>query len=262
MPKPSPAFEVYAPAIFPERVPFHALAKLISAVQRLAAGPSSDEIDETLDDGVDNLFGLLGVKRGSSRYEISSLWPEQSVKNIRDVGKVLVKPDTIGPREYILGPVHTLSEISRSLNSMIQIREPGRSGAILATIQPSTYSALSERLLVKGETTIFGKVERVGGATSKKCGLRLVGRSKMLICNVHNQEVARRLGQKLYEEVSVSGVAQWLKTTWNVVHFNIRDLCQANQKSTDDIIKSLRDAGGDGWDKVDDPEAFLNDVAG
>ncbi len=83
----------------------------------------------------------------------------------------------------------------------------------------------------------------------------------MLICNVSSQDVARKLGQKLYEEVTVEGVAQWLKTTWKVIRFSIDTVSQVKSKPLDQFIDELRRAGGDGWDAVDDPEEYLNGVA-
>jgi hypothetical protein len=102
----------------------------------------------------------------------------------------------------------------------------------------------------------------VGGATDKKCGLRVPSQSRMLMCNVASVDVARRLGEKLYQEVAVHGMARWLKTSWRIVAFTIREVYQPKLHSASEAIEALRKAGGKGWDNINDPEAFLKEVSG
>lgn len=264
MGKPTPAFEVYAPGVFPEKVPLHALSKIFAAVQKLASGssPSELDLDDEDDESVDNLFGLLSVNRGSSRYGISNVNPEKSLDNIRAVGRVLNKPDSIGDREFILGPIDNLSGISKALKSPILLREPGKDGQVLVSINPDSYENLTSRLFVRGESSLFGEIIRVGGATGRKCAMRISNRSRLLHCKVQNQTLARQLGQKMYEKVTVYGMAEWLKTTWSVIKFNIKSMKHVKRKNPAELIESLRSSGGDGWDEIKDPVAFLNEMAG
>jgi hypothetical protein len=74
--------------------------------------------------------------------------------------------------------------------------------------------------------------------------------------------VARKLGQKLYQEVAVHGTASWLKTSWRIVGFSIKSVHQPKLRPSSEMIKTLRDAGGFGWDKVEDPAAFIEEVTG
>jgi len=263
--KPSATFEVEfdGPGIYPERIPLNVLSRALAAVQRLAAGLEYPEEDgDETPQGFDGKFGLLHVKRGSAVYQIATRAPELAIANLRDTGKVLEKPESIGDREFILNPLDELSAVARSLDSPIILKEPGKDGVVLAKIVPSSYATVSDKLFVSGDTTLIGRVERVGGATEQKCGLRLHGRSRMLICKVVSAETARRLGQKLYEKVVVTGTAQWIKTTWKVVAFTISEVHQPRLKPVDELIESLRNAGGSDWDKIPDPQAYLEEMTG
>ena len=84
----------------------------------------------------------------------------------------------------------------------------------------------------------------------------------MLICRVESAEVARTLGQKLYEEVAVHGTAYWIKTSWRIVRFFIHDVHQPKIGSAEETIEALRNAGGSGWDEIADPVSFLEEVRG
>jgi hypothetical protein len=117
-------------------------------------------------------------------------------------------------------------------------------------------------MIIKGETAITGRVMRVGGATLRKCGLRIASQHRMLYCTVATNAVARKLGQKLYQEVAVQGHAHWLKTSWKIVRFLIKEVYQPKLGKADEAISALRAAGGKAWDEVDDPESFLEEVTG
>jgi hypothetical protein len=212
----------------------------------------------TREDGI----GLLQVRRGSVAYQFSCPRPDPALAHLRETGQILERPESIGENEYILGPVEELSAVAKSLQCSIVLKEPGKDGPILAQIGGGSYSAVSDKLILSGETAITGKVERVGGATELKCGLRVPSQNRMLFCRVASAEVARKLGQKLYEEVAVYGTAYWLKTSWRIVGFNIQDVRQPRLGSAAETIEALRNAGGKGWDRVEDPEAFIEEVSG
>jgi hypothetical protein len=259
--KSPPTFEVIfqRPGLYPEQVSIGHLSRVLSSLQRLAVGREIGEEEAGL---IEGKIGLLQVKRGSAVYQFAAPLPELSLANLRDAGNTLDNPDSMGDREYVLGPVQELSSVAKSLDCSIVLKEPGREGPILARIEPSSYSTISSRLIVSGDTAIVGRVVRVGGATQNKCGLRLPNRDRMLFCSVESTEVARRLGHKLYEEVAVYGTADWLKTNWRIVSFKIKDVRQPIIKSAKETFEALRNAGGKGWDRIEDPEAYIEEVSG
>jgi hypothetical protein len=261
--KPPPTFEVEfnGPGIYPEHIPLGTLTRALSAVQRLALGdevPDTEEADQTLEGKV----SLLQMRRGSAICVFRSELPELAIDNLRETGAVLERPERIGDKGYILSPVEELSAVARTLHSSIVVRKPGREGMVLATIGPDSYASMSRTVLTRGDAALPGKVVRVGGATEQKCGLRVTGRSRMLICTLESAEVARKLGQKLYEQVVVHGEATWLRTNWTVVGFKIREVHQPRLGEAEEMIQALRNAGGSAWDQIDDPQAYLEEVTG
>jgi hypothetical protein len=254
--KPKPIFEVLfeGPEVYPEKIPFSTLSRALAAIQHLASGrePSlpKEESEETA-------VRLVGVGRGSAAFQFVGPAPALAISFLREAGRVLNRPEEIGNKDYILRPVEDLSATARALHCSIIVREHGKDQPILARIGPDSYRSISHSLLITGETAISGKIVRVGGATRRKCSLRIPDRYGLLYCRVTDTEVARELGQRLYQDVVVHGTAEWLKTNWRVVHFTIHQVSQPKVTSMAEALEELREAGGKAWDDIDDPEAFL-----
>jgi hypothetical protein len=92
--------------------------------------------------------------------------------------------------------------------------------------------------------------------------LRVSFQSRLLFCKVASQEVARQLGNYLYQEVAATGTARWLRNTWKVVGFTINSVYQPRPGSLAEAFQALHEAGGRGWDGLEDPQALLEEVTG
>ena len=260
--QPDPVFEIVFEGIFPESIPLGTLTRTLSAVRRLAAGsefPDEDEEDGLAEEGA---IRLLRVKRSSAIYQFFAPSATTDLARLRSAGAVLERPELVAAHDYVLRPIELLSKVAGRLNSSVVVRKVGEDDAILARIEPTSYERLSQRLLLEGETSLTGRVERVGGATATRCALRIPFQSRLLFCRVANDEVARQLGNYLYEEVAVTGKARWLKNNWKVVGFTVHSVYQPKAGSLAEAFQALHDAGGHGWDKVADPKALLDEVCG
>jgi hypothetical protein len=266
--RPLPIFEILfdGPGLYPEKIPVATLASTLSAVQRLAEGEPVLEDEEgqekagALED--DRSLRLLDVKRGSAVFRMSAPSGQEAVNRIRAVGRFLTAPDEVGENDYILNPIERLSATARALKCRIVLREPGRDGGVLASIEPDTYELISKSLLIHGETSFVGKIQRVGGATEMKCALRVDFQHRLMFCKVSSQEIAREMGKRLYEEVVVHGGASWLRTSWRIFAFTVMSISQPEQGSLAQAFEQLRKAGGDKWGEIADPEAYLQEVTG
>ena len=256
--RPEAAFEIIlkGPGLYPEKIPFHDLRELLASVQQLASGDTTTLDDEEQPES--DSFGLLAVKRGSARYVVTNLFPKQAVRHFRDVGSVIKKPQKIGDKEFILSPLRALSAIAKKHGATVLLCRPEHGSTPLAIIEAGTYERIARTALLKGETVLYGKIERIGGASALKCGLRIPGRKRMLICDIASKELAQKLGQNLYENVGVSGNATWMRATWSVLEFQISSFTKPMRKPMIDFFIDLRKAGGDAWDAIEDPECYLN----
>jgi hypothetical protein len=273
--KPEPAFMVRldGPGIRPWEVPVRALARILQAIQRLVAEQDDDEsgIDEgtrqipeeaALDDQRRSLR-LLDIKSGSAVYKVAAGDPGLALEVLRRTGKAIRKPDSGDWPGSALSSVEELSDVARSLGCTIELVQPddARHSAVMATIRPTTYEEIEGIAFIKGGTSVFGKIERVGGATARHCGLRLPERPrKMLVCRVESDDLVRQLGQYMYQDVVVSGEATWLRRNWELKHLTIKYFDPPKTGSLLDALKNIHDAGGDAWDKFPDPDAAISEM--
>lgn len=258
---PPPVFEVYLRGddVRPEDIPLATLSQILSAIQRLTMGPS---VERASDEEDVMALRLLSIRRGSTTLPMYVPAQTQAIEQLRLVSRVIEDPVTIGDNDYILGCMKELSTASRLLGCPIILRKPGSKGELLASINEFTYKKITQIVFITGVTSIVGKVERVGNATGAKCGLHVPFQDRMIVCKVRNIHSARKLGQMLYQDVLVHGEAVRLKGSWKLVEFEITGVTLPLGKPLDEAFEALRDAGGDGWDKIDDPVAFIEEMTG
>jgi hypothetical protein len=263
MPKKAPKSNVVVTftggGVLPERIPLRTLSRALSAVQQLVTGEPPAEDDE--DQSGKNALHLLEVQRGSALFLCRAELPQVAAAHLRLVRDASADPDKGDRIVYALGAIETLSGIARSLNCNVTIGST-KGKDVLAKIEPGTYARLAKQLLVEGETSITGRVERAGGATANKCSLRLPDRSALLYCDVDGPDLARKLGEKLYEDVAVSGKARWIRGSWKLVSFTITSIYQPKQGDLLEAFDALRAAGGRAWAKVPNPKRRLAELTG
>ena len=210
----------------------------------------------------DSSIRLLDVKRGSAVFRFFDQSPTTAIEYLRLVGKVLENPEEIAENDHIIRPIERLSATARRLDCSILVRESRQPEVILAKIEPSSYRAFSQRLFITGTTSITGKVQRVGGAAQVRCALRVSFQNGLLYCLVDNADLARKLGDHLYQNVAVHGTASWIKNTWRIVDFKVTSVQYFQEGTISEALESLRKSGGSGWDDVEDAERYLSEVTG
>jgi hypothetical protein len=263
--KSAPTFAVrfVAPGLTPEKVPLRAVSDALAAVQDLASGRDPFE---TAHVPAEKSIGLIDVRRGSAEYCCVSRAPQEAIDNLRRVG-VLLAPDEQAAAEddgdslvAALRPIESLSEVARSVGCRLEVVLMNKEQPPLLVIGGDDFQRIAGRLMMRGDTTVIGTVERVGGATGMRCLMRVPGRHRILYCDVESRPLVRRLGEHLYEQIAAIGTAMWIHRAWRIYKFTIRDFTQPQLGDANDAIKRLRGAGLSAWDKVDDPEAFLQEL--
>lgn len=256
---PTPTFEVKFPDLLPERIPLRAVSDTLSAIQDIASGRDPFEMPQV---DPEKSIRLLDVRRSSATYDCIAHAPVEAVRNLGRIGTLLsASDDSLDSDDLVaaLSPLQSLSDISRSLGCRIEVRLSNNGREPLFTIGKEDYKRISKRILLKGETSVAGSVERVGGATGMRCLMRIPNRRKILYCDVASKALVRRLGQHLYENIVASGTATWIHRSWRIVKFTVKDFSQPRIGNPDKAIEALRNAGLKAWDYVADPEASIRE---
>jgi hypothetical protein len=260
--KPKADLELYFPGegVYPEKIPVRWVADALSAIHRLAtpdigAGPEDEG-------AMPPPIRLLSVLRGSAVFRCVAEHADSLVAQLRTTSRTLSDPERVANLGNVLPPLRRLSEIAAALKSPIIVRAPEHTRRVYAKFDAETYPRLSDTLLVRIKRSVSGNVQRVGGATSVRCVLRVPDSARLLYCDVANSEVARTLGPLLYQDVRVTGTATCLRTSWQIIELRIEEVVLPSRGSWTEALGALREAAGDGWDRIDDPERYLEEVSG
>jgi hypothetical protein len=84
----------------------------------------------------------------------------------------------------------------------------------------------------------------------------------MLVFHVANEDLVRQLGQFLYQYLVVTGEATWLRHNWSIKTMVIKSFEPPKTGSIMGVLRRVYDAGGSGWDAIDDPNAALVEMRG
>lgn len=261
--EPTTTFEVrfVAPDLSPDKVSLRAVSDALSAVQDLASGRDPFEQQHVPQE---KGIGLVRVRRGSAVYTCLARAPEEALDNLTRVGRLLAHPDEDQVESdglvAALQPIKSLSEVAKSVGCRVEVRATGQRRHRLFVVEQDDFTRISSRFLVTGETTVVGRVERVGGATGMRCFLRVPGRRPGLYCDVQTRDLARKLGQHLYEQIAARGTAKWIHRSWRIYEFRITDFTQPRLGDAVKAIEELRRAGLSAWDSVDDPEGYIREL--
>lgn len=252
--------------IRPWNMPLRVLTRVLDATQRLVDPPSDDVAlasgeDEENDRPILDKpsLRLLDIKQGSAGYAVSG---PDAVARLISAGKAISNPAEADWAGSEVGSLEQLSAIARSLDAVIEYRIGSLKGEIIARITAKTTSEIEGTAFVSGETSVVGSIERVGGATKLHCGLRIPDQSRMLICQVSSAEIARQLGQYLYQTVVVSGRARWLRKNWHIKRFRISSFDSPKTGSSLKALEAASRAGGRVWDTIDNPEQYVAGLRG
>jgi hypothetical protein len=245
----------------PEKIPLRAVSDALAAIQDLASGRDPFETSHV---PPEKAIGLIDVRGGSAVYSCVSHAPQEAVRNLRRIGALLSlteQPESDGDGLVAaLRPIESLSDVAKSVGCKITVAIRGKKQTPLLVVAENDFRRISSQLLMKGDTTVVGTIQRVGGATGMRCLLRIPDRRRILYCDVQTRDLVRRLGQHLYEQIAAVGTAVWIHRSWRIYKFTIRDFTQPKLGDAHDAIEQWRNAGLKAWDKIADPENYLREL--
>lgn len=257
-----PTFQVRmrGDGVSPELISIGHVNDALSAIQDLACGRDRYETPTV---PVEKQIGLIDVDFGSAIYKCVSPYPDEALTHFQNVAACLSGDREVEPDVLIatLQPLQSLSNVARLNRCQIDVKWTHGRHKNLFVIDGHDYDRIAGSLLIQGETSVAGRLERVGGATDTKCAIRVDGRRHLLYCDVEGNELARRLGRHLYEEIVVIGTAVWLHQAWRIYKFKVKDFVQPRLDDPETMVSDLRDSGMSAWDEVDDPEQLIRGVS-
>ena len=105
----------------------------------------------------------------------------------------------------------------------------------------------------RGETVLYGKIERVGGVRPR---VRLRVSEKEVVYGDVSEEQSRALGSKLYSETALRGHATWDAKDGSIVYFRVDEILHYKRGKASRAFEELKDAARGAFDKIEDVDLF------
>jgi hypothetical protein len=115
--------------------------------------------------------------------------------------------------------------------------------------------------IVRGKTSLFARVERVGGVKPRVLLVFPDGDRRTF--DVSTRALAKQISGKLYERAVLIGEAKWFSTTRKLAEFRVTDIGSYDERTADPgaALRSLSDSIGKYWNGVDADEYIREERA-
>jgi hypothetical protein len=242
--------------ITPETIRAHDLADIIISVEDSLtsiirkSNPSADP--EHL------VIGLVNIETGSTKLKFSSQIPGLAVSAF------IALTTSIGANDYTSLPpssvraIQKISDFAKKRNCEAVFVVPSDT-THSAKITPETVINMPEDAFVNGETTVYGMIERVGGA-SPKVVIR-TGANKSISCVV-SEDLAKELATRLYSWMGLRGTATWCTEDYTMEEFKIEDITTYEDQSFKQNMNELSALIGKYWQDEKDVVGTVSNIRG
>lgn len=213
------------------------------------------------------LVSLVGVKEGSSRYELAT----ELEHIVRPAYQKATSAIASGNFDVLpvksIEAIKNIRKISRRYNAPAEFWEINGISRELAKVSTETNINLQQGGTVEGRTTLYGFLSGVSGENPPRAKIRMLN-NEIFDCHVSekdNLRVARQLGQRLYTEVGVRGTARWEIDNSGVLqlnHFLVEELTEFTPVSIDRALNSLHYIAREDYAQINDIQALISELRG
>ncbi len=241
--------------IYPNTIKLKELSELLGNIETLLYNVIVNENPKIKTDEI--VIGLENIEEGSLKLHLSSTFKQLTLLALNIISESVSKNNYDKLPKDSLTALKNISYFSQRRKCNIEFRTDMKSKLPSAMITPDSSIKTLEPTIITGETTIFGKIEKIGGVTPAVT-LRLADNSK--ISSKLSKEQAVELSSKLYSWVSLYGKAYWDIKDNSVQAFDIIRIENYDHKPIDSAVKNLSDKYGHYFDDIPDVIKYVEDI--
>lgn len=246
--------------ILPENIRAGEMAEILSSIEdMLSAIVAKDHPTLSKEDLV---VGLVNIQSGSVHLEFSSKIPEVTFPAFVQVTKSIRSQNFGGLPATALKSLQSFSSFVRKKNCEAEfISRDGTAKTktkikVLATMTPDIQ--IETPGFLRGETTIYGQVIRVGGRDPRAMIETVEGAT--IYCEMVDEDLARELGERLYTMVSLKGKAKWDSQTLRLEDFKAHEVADYHKGSILKAFEELSSIAGKYFSDITDVKKYIDDL--
>ncbi len=239
-------------------MPARELAELIIAAEEAIASVALQRNPALNPDEI--VVGLVQIEEKSLGLSFASPSPDVVGAAFKEIAESVANLSFGGLPTKSLRGLRILADFNTThhcraqfWNGELNAREP------LAEMDVGFEKYLPEEHFIRGETVIYGKVERVGGVDPK---VRVrVSEHEVVSCRL-NEDLAKELGVHLYSEVGLRGQATWDAKDHSLAYFRVDEILSFEGVGAVQAADALKDAAQGAYDAVSDVPGFVRGLRG
>jgi hypothetical protein len=249
--------------VTPEKVSSRDIGELIASVEAMIAAIVARDNPALGIDESEVIVGLASIEHGSyallfqSQYEAEAIDAHTKITNSINTGNYSNIPIKS------IDAIKSVRKVARKYSTEIEFwRRNGRRDQ-LATVNTNTRIE-AETSTITSKTTLYGFLIGVGGVEPPRARIRLFN-GNIFNCHITRRgryQIARQLGERLYTEVGVYGVARWDVRDMSLDHFLIERLTEYSKKPIDQALESLYSVAGKHYEAVEGIESLIAEIRG
>jgi len=200
-------------------------------------------------------ISLTDIKEGSAEYYLEPNYQEEILVAANKINTAIKEGKANTLPYKTIESLSSLWKFTRIKNCIAELN--GSTQVEPLEISADTEIKIDESFFYKGETTIYGELERVGGSKPR---VRIKTDKDEVIYSDVLPSMAKVLATKLYETVALKGLATWRVEDYRVEAFKADDYVLIEEIPLTESIKELSDIIGKYWKDISSPNEYLNEI--
>ena len=199
---------------------------------------------------------LVSVEDGSIGLEFRPNLPEYTYRAASEIVEAFVHNAFQVLPISALQSLKTITRFVRrhGCEAVIGVKVKGQT-KVSGVITPSTR--IETMFRIEGETDLYGQVMRVGGV-EPRVELKTI-QGDTLYCDT-TEQIAVQMGEILYQEVSVHGVATWDFDTLKIRDFEIQSFSPTKDTPLTETFRAFHESVGTYLDDIEDVEGWVTAI--
>lgn len=236
--------------ISPEQFKIKELTEILSNFEKLLIEIMIDQDPSLSKDNI--TIGLVGIDEGSVSLSLKSAFAILSA--------VTLISFSIQKKDFNLLP-HNAIEPTKKIFNFVKNNKydlhiiPDNKIEKTVKITPESIFEEEENELIRGNTTLYAKVERVGNISRPSVWLQ-IDKNNHITSHI-NSDMAIDIAKYLYQWIGVKGEAVWNIKTRKIVSFQIEEIGEKIRPITE-AVDELSDVLNKYWKDITDVEDEVN----
>lgn len=236
--------------ISPAKVRASELAKIIESVEEMIASVIVRDHPKITKESI--VVGLINIEQGSVKLDFIPDLYEQGMSAFQEIGQAINSKNFSKLPKDSIRSLNLISSFTKKYNCAGELRSRTSDNVPLAVI--TSEIKIEPDSILKGQTTLYGNVIRVGGKTPKIMLETIEGLT--IFCDI-DQNLAIHLGNKLYKAVGLKGTASWNSRDFSIESFRIESITDYEEISLSKSINELSKLAGKYFSDIDDVEQYV-----